>query len=285
MELGRVLLFGLGYTGGFIARALQAQGVKVIATRRSAAGKVRGFGGDVLDARLLQDLSDVDAVISCIPPDENGDAAARWLAGLPRQASGHLRWLGYLSATSVYPAGEVSEDTPVRAEDEAGRRRILAEQQWQVLAKRFDCDSAVFRLPAIYGPGRNALMQLAQGRARWIAAAQVRFNRIHVEDIAGIVLAAMARPCKQAVYLPCDELSASQADVLRYAASLSGLALPTAQTLDDPALSPALRRFYQQGEKRIDNRRTREELHWQPCYRDYRQGLDAAWQAGDGRVF
>ncbi|PJK13640.1 epimerase [Lysobacteraceae bacterium NML120232] len=270
-----ILIFGQGYTAGFIARALREAGVRVIATRRMAEGEVRGFDGEVVDARLLQDIAGVQAVLSSIPPDAGGDAAARWLAALPQASIRHLRGFGYLSSTGVYPAGEINEATAVAPQDEAGRNRVLAEQQWQALASAQGAASALFRLPAIYGPGRNAITQLAEGRARLIDAPRVRFNRVHVEDIASAVLAAMAHPRPNAVYLPCDELPASQADVLRYAAALSGLALPPAQTLDDPALSAALRRFYQQGEKRIDNRRTRQALGWQPRYPSYREGLAA----------
>ncbi|PJK05214.1 epimerase [Lysobacteraceae bacterium NML95-0200] len=279
-----ILIFGQGYTAGFIARALREAGVRVIATRRIAEGEVRGFDGEAVDARLLQDIAGVQAVLSSIPPDAGGDAAARWLAALPQASIRHLRGFGYLSSTGVYPAGEINEATAVAPQDETGHRRVLAESQWQALADSCAAASAMFRLPAIYGPGRNAITQLAEGRARLVDS-PVCFNRVHVEDIARIVLAAMMRPRKGAVYLPCDELPASQAEVLRHAAALSGLALPPAQALDDPALSPALRRFYQQGEKRIDNRRTRQELDWQPLYRDYRQGLEAAWQAGDGRDY
>ena len=270
-----ILIFGQGYAASFIARMLSEAGVQVIATRRVAAGKVRGFEGEAVDARLLQDIAGVQAVLSSIPPDAGGDPAARWLAALPQASTRHLRWLGYLSSTAVYAAGKVDEATPVAPQDETGRRRLLAESQWQALADACGVASAMFRLPAIYGPGRNALAQLAEGKAR-LADSPVRFNRVHVEDIARIVLAAMMRPRKEAVYLPCDELPASQGDVLRHAAALSGLALPPAQTLDDPALSPALRRFYQRDEKHIDNRRTCQELDWRPLYRDYRQGLEAA---------
>ncbi|PJK13939.1 epimerase [Lysobacteraceae bacterium NML07-0707] len=279
-----ILIFGQGYTAGFIARALREAGVRVIATRRMAEGEVRGFDGEAVDARLLQDIAGVQAVLSSIPPDAGGDPATRWLSALPQAATRHLRWFGYLSSTAVYAAGKVDEATPVAPQDETGSRRVLAESQWQALADACGAASAMFRLPAIYGPGRNALTQLAEGKARLVDS-PVRFNRVHVEDIARIVLTAMMRPRKDAVYLPCDEAPASQAEVLRHAAQLSGLALPPAQTLDDPALSPALRRFYQQGEKHIDNSSTCQELDWQPLYRDYRQGLEAAWQAGDGRDY
>lgn len=48
--------------------------------------------------------------------------------------------------------------------------------------------------------------------------------------------------------------------------------MPPAVALDDPALSPALRRFYQSS-KRINSRGTRAALGWQPRFPSYREGL------------
>ena len=44
---------------------------------------------------------------------------------------------------------------------------------------------AVLRLSGIYGPGRNALVNLANGTARRLVKPGQVFNRIHVDDIAG----------------------------------------------------------------------------------------------------
>lgn len=273
----RVLLFGAGYSAGFIRAALEAQGVEVISTRRCPGDSAtRLFNPDngQVDARLPGDFTTVDALIGSIPPGDEGDPAAVWLArhAPPMPA---LRWLGYLSSTAVYASGRVDETTPVAPQDEAGRRRVLAETQWQAVAAAHGAALARFRLPAIYGPGRNAITQLRAGTARLIEAPGVRFNRVHVEDIAACVRAALAHAEGDAVWLPCDDLPAAPAEVLRYAAALTGLPLPPAQTLDDPALPPALRRFYRQGEKHIDNRRTRQTLGWQPRFPSYREGLQA----------
>lgn len=276
-----LIIFGHGYAAGFIARNLREAGVQVVSTRRVAAGEVRGFDGERVDPRLTADIRQCQAVLSSIPPDAAGDPAARVLAEA-LQAAGHIRWFGYLSSTAVYAAGDIDETTPVAPGDETGKRRVLAEQQWQALATAAGAASALFRLPAIYGPGRNAITQLRAGTARLIDAPGVRFNRVHVEDLARCVLAALQRASGHAVYLPCDEEAAASAEVLRHAAALTGLPLPPAQTLDDPALSPTLQRFYRQGEKHLDNRRTRQMLGWQPRFASYREGLQAALPDGMG---
>ena len=80
--------------------------------------------------------------------------------------------------------------------------------------------SAVLRLPGLYGPGRNALLQLAQGRARHVVRPGLVFNRLHVQDLAAVIIAAMQRPVAQGMYLPSDDEPAPPQDVLAFAAQL-----------------------------------------------------------------
>ena len=132
------------------------------------------------------------------------------------------------------------------------------------------------------GPYANALVQLAQGKARHVVRPGLVFNRLHVEDLAAAVLAAMRRAQGHALYLPADDEPAPPQDVLAHAALLSGLPLPAAQAWDDPAVPASLRRFFASN-KRIDSRGTRAALQWQPRFATYRDGLADAWANGDGR--
>lgn len=223
---------------------------------------------------LLDEIAQADAVLCSVPPDAEGDPALRLL--LPAlQASPALRWVGYLSSTSVYAdraGGWIDERSAADATEAAGVQRLLAEAQWRALAGQRSIASAVFRLPGLYGPGRNALVQLAQGRARHVVRPGQVFNRLHVDDLATVIIAAMRRPARQGLYLPSDDEPAPPQDVLAFAAKLGGFALPPAVAWDDPALSPTLRRFYESN-KRIDSRGTREALAWQPRFPSYREGL------------
>ncbi len=162
-------------------------------------------------------------------------------------------------------------------------QRRLAETQWQALADARGIASAVFRLPGLYGPGRNALLQLAERRARHVVRPGLVFNRLHVEDLAAVVIAAMQRPTRDGLYLPADDEPAPPQDVLAYAAQLGGFPLPAAVAWDDPAVSATLRRFYANN-KRIDSRGTRAALGWAPKFETYREGLEelAASLAGHG---
>ncbi|MGV8960257.1 MAG: NAD-dependent epimerase/dehydratase family protein [Stenotrophomonas sp.] len=284
----RVLILGLGYSGRYLASELQRHGIHCSGSVRDPAaadGLVRhrlGAGTPIQDD-LRRAIDRAEAVVCTIPPDADGDPALRLVRPL-LAASPALRWVGYLSSTAVYAdrgGGWVDETSLADAVEERARARLLAEQQWQALARARGIASAVLRLPGLYGPGRNALVQLAQGRARHLLKASQVFNRLQVEDLATAVCAAMAHT-GHALYLPADDEPAPSQDVLAYAARLAGLPLPPAQAWDADDVPPSVRLFYAHN-KRIDSRATRARLDWQPRYRSYRDGLDAAWALGDGR--
>src|SRR5205085_672101 len=96
----------------------------------------------------------------------------------------------------------------------AGRRsaRSLADAAWLERGAR------VFRLPGIYGPGRSALERLREGKAHRIGLPGQVFSRVHVEDIAAGVLAALDAP--PGVYNLADDLPASQNAVIEEACQL-----------------------------------------------------------------
>jgi nucleoside-diphosphate-sugar epimerase len=277
----RVLILGMGWSGCVLATHLRALGVHAAGTVRDRASAPHdGLPRHQLRAdtppspALLDEIAQAEAVLCSVPPDAEGDPALRLL--LPAlQASPALRWVGYLSSTSVYAdrdGGWVNETSVADATEAAGAQRLRAEAQWRALAEERGVASAVFRLPGLYGPGRNALLQLAQGRARHVVRPGLVFNRLHVDDLATVVIASMQRPCVDGLYLPADDEPAPPQQVLAFAAQLGGFAIPPAVAWDDPVLSPTLRRFYESN-KRIDSRGTREALGWQPRFPSYREGL------------
>src|SRR5207253_3564419 len=113
------------------------------------------------DAVLGVHGSDIAALVDRRPP-----------AGMPagRRRSG-LVWLGYLSTTGVYGdrgGGWVDESAELRPSGERGRRRAAAEAGWLELWRRRGAPVHVFRLAAIYGPGRSPFAALRSGTARRI---------------------------------------------------------------------------------------------------------------------
>ncbi len=284
---GRLFCFGLGYTALALAERLAAEGWRIAGTVRDAdtrnALTARGWEVFAFDRdRPLADaagaLAGTSHLLSSVPPDGAGDCVLDLLGTAIAGIRG-LRWAGYLSTTGVYGdhgGGMVDESTPRDPASERGRRRVEAEDGWLSLWRDHGVPVHLFRLAGIYGPGRNALETVRQGRARRIRRPGQVFGRIHRDDIVSVLLASMAKPNPGAAYNVADDEPAPPDEVIAHACSLLGVPAPPVEDFDAVAdtLSPMARSFYGES-KRVSNRRIKEDLGVRLRYPDYREGLKA----------
>jgi len=140
----------------------------------------------------------------------------------------------------------------------------------------------VLRLAGIYGPGRNVLLNLKAGTANRVVKRGQVFNRIHVEDIARAIGAALACKGRGDVFNVSDDAPAPPQDVITYAAMLMGIEAPPVQDIETADLSSMARSFYAEN-KRASNRKLKDELGIKLAFPTYRVGLEALWEAGEGR--
>ena len=269
--MGRMLIFGLGYSASRIRRLLEARGWQVDGTSREAAEDRLRFDDRAV---VLAALAKATHILSSVPPDDSGVDPVLTTYG-EAIACAPARWIGYLSSTGVYGdtgGAWVDEGAPL-----LGRRvgRIRADEHWGALRN----DVRRFRLPGIYGPGRSALDRVLAGQAHRTGIEGQLFSRIHVDDLAAELAASIARPRAGAVYNVCDDEPAANSEVVAHAARLLGIEPPPEVPLDLAALAPAARRFYAES-KRVSNARAKAELGWRPAYPTYREGLAAVLKAG-----
>ncbi|MGE0699727.1 MAG: SDR family oxidoreductase [Hyphomicrobiaceae bacterium] len=286
---GTLLCLGLGYTARSLARRLSAAGWRIAGTARSNTGAAaitaEGWQGHVLredgaaavrSPMLAAALSEATHILVSVPPDGAGDPVLRALGPEIEQAR-QVAWIGYLSTVGVYGdhgGAWIDESTPPRDPGLRGERRLASESAWLELGARLGKRVAVFRLPGIYGPGRSAVDQLRAGTARRIVKPGQVFNRMHVDDIALALAAAMTTPTPHRIFNLCDDEPAPSEDVVAYAAALLGLAPPPAIPFAEAQLSPMAASFYAQS-KRVSNRRMKHELGVRLVYPTYREGLAA----------
>ncbi len=271
----RLFVFGLGYSALALAKAVQAQGWDVAGTYRTGDGAsrlrahgVRPFHFDGTQPLETGALDGATHLLCSIPADPD-DPALRHNTGAIAK-SGSLAWVGYLSTTSVYGVTDgtlVDEDTVCDPSSARGLRRLAAEQSWQ----RLPLAGHIFRLSGIYGPGRSVFDTIRGGRAQRIIKPGQVFNRIHVDDIADIVRASIAAPVPGRIYNVADDQPAPSSDLVTYACALLNVKPPKEIPFDKAVLSPMAREFWADN-KRIDNRRIKDELGIQLRYPTYRQG-------------
>jgi nucleoside-diphosphate-sugar epimerase len=284
----KVFIFGAGYSGKAFALA-NASGVEIVGTTRSAEkfAALRGAGIEPLlfdgslAAEIATELEATTHLVVSTAPDEAGDPVLNAARDVILRDMPNLRWTGYLSTVGVYGdhGGEwVDETSECRPVSNRSRLRVEAERQWLEVGSEKNLPVAVLRLSGIYGRGRNAFVNLANGTAKRLVKPGQVFNRIHVEDIAG-ALWHLAGGAKGGIFNVTDDLPAPPQDVVAYAASVMGVEPPPEIPFETAQLSPMARSFYGEN-KRISNAAIKG-AGYRFRFPDYHAALDTMWATGD----
>jgi nucleoside-diphosphate-sugar epimerase len=192
----------------------------------------------------------------------------------------HLQWIGYISSTGVYGDAQgkwVDESAPLRGATELNRKRVAAESAWLKMGEDHAVPVMIFRCVCIYGPGRNLLVSVQQGRARRIDKPGLVFSRIHAEDLAQTLEASIENPQPGEIYNVSDDCPCPSAEATEYACRLLGVEPPPLVPYEKADLSATARGFYNT-HKRISNKKIKEELGVKLRYPDYRSGLNALFK-------
>jgi nucleoside-diphosphate-sugar epimerase len=282
--------FGLGYSASHFIHEFGGRFDRIagtVTTREKAAHlAAAGIGGHKVEAfvfdgtgaptQLTAALMDAAALLVSVPPDDDDPVLRHFVstvAGAPQ-----LQTIVYLSTIGVYgdhSGAWVDEEAPTAPVSDRSRARLTAEQTWQALGARAGKPVAILRLSGIYGPGQNALLQVARGSAKRIDKPGQVFNRIHVEDIAQAIDAAFTQRA-DGIFNVTDDEPTPQGVPIAYAAELLGVALPPETPFDEAAktMSPMGLSFYGES-KRVRNDKLKRTLGLQLRYPSYREGLRA----------
>ena len=287
-----LLAVGLGYSAKALARRLHAQGWRIIGTSRSGEGAraidAMGYEGIAFDGSapspaLSRAIGEATHLVISAAPGEDGDPLLAHHADDLRGAP--LRWIGYLSTIGVYGNHDgkwIDEETPAEPTSPRGHRRVEAERAWAEFGESVGVPTGIFRLSGIYGPGRGPLEKLRSGQTRAVIKPGQVFNRIHVEDIASALEAAIARAGERPgarVYNVTDDEPAPPQDVLDFAADVIGVPHPPRVPFEQADMSAMARSFYADN-KRTSNARIKQELGVTLTYPTYREGIRALAAAG-----
>lgn len=286
----KLVILGLGYSAGFFAHAALARGWEVTGTSRSAERaaelsregiRTLVYGGFAVSTPLSAALAEAEAVLVSTQPTEDGDPVFVRLERELAQAP-NLRWIGYLSTIGVYGdhgGAWIDEETPPEPANARARQRLAIEEGWLDLGRRTGKAVQIFRLSGIYGPGRSPIAKLRAGMAtRLVKPGQV-FNRIHVDDIAGVLMASLERPRNGGVYNVTDDEPAPPQQVVEHAAEVIGVAPPPEVAFDPAKLSAMAASFYAEN-RRVSNALVKRELGYRFRYPTYREGLAQIARAG-----
>jgi len=282
---GTLLSFGHGYSARALSRLLLPQGWTIHGTTRSPdkaeALRAEGIVPHVFPGSdLTPQIAAATHLLISAGPDADGDPTLREVRNAIAERAGTFAWVGYLSTTGVYGdhgGAWVDETTPLTPSTRRGRLRVAAEAEWRSIP---GLPLHVFRLAGIYGPGRGPFAKVRKGTARRIVKPGQVFSRIHVDDIAQVLAASIARPNPGAVYNLCDDDPAPPEAVIAEAARLLGLPLPPEEDFATAEMTPMARSFYAES-KRVRNDRIKDELGVTLIHPDFRRGLRALLDSGE----
>jgi nucleoside-diphosphate-sugar epimerase len=288
----RVFFFGLGYCARrliqrepWIEPSGTARSAETVAVLRREGIEAYRFDGAEAEPGLEQALGEAEAIVVSIPPREGAGATLERF-GPTIAASRALRRVAYYSTIGVYGdhgGAWVDETGATRTRTARGLARLEDEARWTAAARARGAEADILRLAGIYGPGRNALVNLGCGEARRIVKSGQVFNRAHVDDIAKVSRLVLTRDLKGQIWNVADDEPAPPQDVIAYAAALLGVGAPPEEPFDQARLSPMAREFYADN-KRVSIAKAKSELGFAPAYPTYREGLKALAEAGEGKA-
>jgi nucleoside-diphosphate-sugar epimerase len=287
-----LMCFGLGYSGQHFVEIFGQKFDRIVGTVRDAeraaalnahpSGRLQAliFDGSSATPDLRRAIAEADAALVSVPPDDSGDPVQRACGKVLAQAQ-RLGAIVYLSTIGVYGdrgGAWVDEQTPPQPGAARSRERLAAEQAWLDFGARRGIAVAILRLAGIYGPGQNALVQIARGNARRIVKPGQVFNRIHVGDIAQAIDAAFAHRAF-GIFNVADDAPTPPADPIVFAAQLMGVEPPPEIPFEQaaPSMSPMGLSFWQEC-RRVKNDKLKRDLGVSLRYPTYREGLRALFE-------
>lgn len=254
----------------------------------AATEELQAAGIDVRQCDLDTRPLPLECITGCrdifyfAPPPPTGDDDPR-MAGLltALEQQSRPRRIVYISTSAVYGdchGDWITEAQPVNPTTPRGRRRLAAERQLQTWTESRGVQWIILRVPGIYGPGKLPLARL-QKRLPVLREADAPWtNRIHIDDLAAVCVAAMASTHANTVYNVSDGSPGNMTDYFFRVANAAGLPRPREVSRDDAqqVLSPGMLSFLRDS-RRMDNHKLLEELEIELQFPDLEAGLAACF--------
>ena len=284
METKNIICFGFGQVAKNFIKKLNDQGIsfKLTTTSREESKNKKfenlsyesfQFTEEGFDENFISKFEEADHILISVAPINGVDIVIKNLQN--HFKSKKLKWITYLSATSVYGdhGGEwVNENSETKPTSPNGIKRLKVEKEWMKLAIKFDLPFQIFRLSGIYSNQYNILKRLKAGDAKIINKRNHFFSRIHVEDIANILLKSLNNFKKKEIYNISDNQPASSEEVTMYGVKLLGTDKPKTIEISEIE-SEMLKNFYKDS-KKVDNKKMKEFFNYKLKYPTYIEGLD-----------
>lgn len=228
---------------------------------RSGLKVILGDSSEKTFIHQLETESQNAHVLVSFPPDGHSDSV---LSAAVKSA----RKIVYISTTGVFGGakGRVDENTPVDGRDEKTLNRLQAERIWQ------DVGAVILRAPGLYGPATGLHLRLRSGTYRLPGHGQNHISRIHLDDLANIVLAAFEKAMPSSVYVVGDEMPVPHIEVVKFLCSRMNLPMPETMPFEEAHSTV-------RGDRQVVGTKVLKDLGLVLKYPSYKEGYEQCLEA------
>lgn len=230
-------------------------------TTRSAerVEEIRSLGMQPVIIESFENLGNLLAdalVVVSFPPDPESDQVACSVAA---KAAGIV----YISSTAVYgkTEGLIDEGTEVDAESPQAKGRLDAENKWLQLG------ASIIRAPGIYGRGSGLHQRLRSGNYRLPGDGSNYVSRIHVDDLAQMIMMALHANARGQVFLSGDAQPTTHREIVEWLVNRLALPFPESIPLDQC-------HYTQRGNRKVNAAKSLEQLSVTLRFPTYKEGYE-----------
>jgi len=270
----KLVFIGFGQVARWVAKSA-CETHQLIGTTRSAARaeELRTYGlethvlsGELeKDCQALAKLCESACVLVSFPPDGKTD---RYLTQALAKNSLGAKAVIYISSTGVYgkETGVVDESTPVDSSFGNNTVRLDAEENWRKIG------AIILRAPGLYSPDSGLHTRLLSGTYKLPGDGSKFTSRIHLKDLARIILAIFSRTASSkpiapgSLYVVGDEKPTTQLEVVTWLCNRLHIPIPESVPLE--AVSETLR-----GNRRVSAQKILKELNLNLEFPTYVEGF------------
>ena len=279
-----IFCFGFGQIAKKFVNKIQSEKIKIslstTSTKTTSNKIINGlsyknyfFDTDSFDKDLIERLNKADHILISIPPIDGIDLVLKNFSKI--LDSSKLRWVTYLSATSVYgdhKGGWVDEKSKTNPTSSNGIARLGAEKSWLSLGINKNFPIQIFRLSGIYSNEQNILTRLKSGNVNLINKQNHFFSRIHAEDVANILFRSMNNFKTGEIYNISDDKPSSSEEVTTFAAKLLNVNIPKKIEINE-IKNEMMKNFYKDS-KKVCNKKMKFFFDYNLKFPTYVEGLN-----------
>ena len=269
----KLFCFGLGQTVKNLIGVLKNKNYNNISLiSRSYCNNVKNYyniNEDYIDKEIIEEVIESTHILISLPPPYENFVLKNFKSII--NESKNLKWLGYLSSTSVYGNHDgnwVDENTITKPQTTMGKKRLAAEKNLLKLKKL-----RIFRLSGIYSKTNNVFNRINNNQINIIKGKNNYFSRIYIDDIIETLLKSFYNSKDNQIYNVCDDLPATYIDVIKYACKLLNKNYNFPEIEFDQIQNKFLSEFYKDN-KRVSNKKIKKSLGVNLNFPTYKHGLD-----------